>query len=60
MKFYVIAGEPSGDRLGASLIKGFDSILTQPAAFCGDGGPMMKDLGLDSLFPLEGNAIMGI
>ena len=60
MKFYVIAGEPSGDRLGASLIKGFDSILTQPAAFCGVGGPMMMDLGLDSLFPMEDIAIMGI
>ncbi len=60
MNFYVIAGEPSGDRLGASLIKGLDSILNQPANFIGIGGPMMKDLGVDSLFPMEDITIMGI
>jgi len=60
MKFYVIAGEPSGDRLGASLIKGFDSILSAHADFCGVGGPLMMDLGLESLFPMEDISIMGI
>jgi lipid-A-disaccharide synthase len=60
MKFYIIAGEPSGDRLGASLIEGLDSILSQPADFRGVGGSMMIDLGLDSLFPMEEIAIMGV
>ena len=60
MNFYVIAGEPSGDRLGASLIKGLDSILNQPANFIGIGGLMMKDLGVNSLFPMEDITIMGI
>ena len=60
MKFYVIAGEPSGDRLGASLIKGFDSILSAQVNFCGIGGPLMMDMGLESLFPMEDISIMGI
>ena len=60
MKFYIIAGEPSGDRLGASLIKGLDRSLCKPAAFCGVGGPLMIDLGLESLFPMEDITIMGI
>ena len=60
MKLYLIAGELSGDRLGASLIKGLERILSQPVDFCGVGGPLMIDLGLNSLFPMEDIAIMGI
>ena len=60
MKFFMIAGEPSGDRLGAALIKGFDTLLSDPADFIGVGGTHMLDLGFESLFPMEDISIMGV
>ena len=60
MKFFMIAGEPSGDRLGAALIKGFDTLLCDPADFIGVGGTHMLDLGFESLFSMEDISIMGV
>ena len=60
MKFFMIAGEPSGDRLGAALIKGFDAHLPNPADVIGIGGAHMLDLGFESLFPMEDISIMGV
>ena len=37
MNFFLIAGEPSGDRLGAALIQGFDKRLSYPADFIAEG-----------------------
>jgi len=59
MRFYLIAGEPSGDRLGAALMAGLRQL--QPGAtFCGVGGPLMQAEGLISLFPMEELSVMGI
>ena len=59
MRVYVIAGEPSGDRLGGALMQGLQQI--QPGIqFEGIGGPMMAALGLDSLFPMDELSIMGL
>ena len=59
MRLYLIAGEPSGDRLGAALMAGLRRLV--PAAeFQGIGGPMMQAEGLDSLFPMEELSVMGI
>jgi len=41
MKIALIAGESSGDKLGAALIDGLDAILEQPADFIGVAGPRM-------------------
>ena len=60
MKFFLIAGEPSGDRLGAALINGFDEVLTQRANFIGIGGENMTQTGFKSMFPMEEIAIMGV
>ena len=60
MKFFVIAGEPSGDRLGAALIKGFDKLLPNPADFIGIGGAHMLDAGLASLLPIDDISIIGV
>ena len=54
MRIFVIAGEPSGDRLGAALMAGFKTLL--PATdirFEGVGGPLMQAEGLQSLFPMD-------
>jgi lipid-A-disaccharide synthase len=59
MKFFLIAGEPSGDNLGGPLMAGLKS-LDQDAEFLGVGGPSMAAQGLDSLFPMEELSVMGI
>ena len=60
MKIALIAGEASGDKLGAALIDGFDAILDQPADFIGVAGPRMMARGMDSLFAMQELSVMGI
>ena len=60
MKIALIAGEPSGDKLGAALIDGLDAILEQPADFIGVAGPRMITRGMDSLFAMQELSVMGI
>ena len=59
MKLFLIAGEPSGDRLGAALMAGLKA-LSPGVTFAGVGGPLMEAEGLSSLFPMEELAVMGI
>ncbi|WP_423211111.1 lipid-A-disaccharide synthase [Paracoccus yeei] len=59
MKFFLIAGEPSGDNLGGPLMAGLKS-LDPMAEFLGVGGPAMAAQGLASLFPMEELSVMGI
>ena len=60
MKFFLIAGEPSGDRLGAALINGFGKLLSSPPILVGIGGSHMIDTGFKSLFPMKEISIMGM
>ena len=60
MKIALIAGEASGDKLGAALIDGFDAILEKPADFIGVAGPRMMARGMDSLFAMQELSVMGI
>ena len=60
MKIALIAGESSGDKLGAALIDGLDAILEQPADFIGVAGPRMMKRGMDSLFAMQELSVMGI
>ncbi|NUB43374.1 lipid-A-disaccharide synthase [Fertoebacter nigrum] len=59
MKLFLIAGEPSGDRLGAALMAGLKA-LAPGVTFAGVGGPLMQAEGLASLFPMEELSVMGI
>lgn len=59
MKIFVIAGEPSGDLLGARLmaaLKAKDSTIE----FCGVGGTRMTEQGLASLFPMSDLTLFGL
>ena len=59
MKLFVIAGEPSGDALGAALMAGLKTRM--PAVeFAGIGGPLMESEGLHSRFPMEELSVMGL
>jgi lipid-A-disaccharide synthase len=58
VKLFLIAGEPSGDRLGAALMAGLKSL--GPVEFAGIGGPLMQAEGMASLFPMEELSVMGI
>lgn len=58
IRVFVIAGEASGDKLGAALMAGLKD-LTE-VEFQGVGGPLMQEEGLSSLFPMDELSVMGI
>ena len=55
----IVAGEPSGDRLGAGLIQAIRERLPE-AVFEGIGGPKMAEAGCFSLHPMEKLSVMGL
>ncbi|MEM6634964.1 MAG: lipid-A-disaccharide synthase [Pseudomonadota bacterium] len=59
MRIFLVAGEPSGDRLGAALMGGLVSLVPD-VQFFGVGGPEMTAAGLKSLFPMHELSVMGL
>lgn len=60
LKIAVIAGEVSGDLLGADLIAGLRKIYSGPIELVGVGGEGLQGQGLKSLFDFSELSIMGI
>ncbi len=60
VRVFLVAGETSGDLLGARLMRGLSAALGTRVAFSGVGGPAMAGEGLSSLFPIADIAVMGI
>ncbi|WP_420348306.1 lipid-A-disaccharide synthase [Pelagibius sp.] len=56
---FVIAGEPSGDVLGARLMAALKAERRGAVRFAGIGGEEMTREGLRSLFPIQEFAVMG-
>ena len=59
-KMFLLAGEPSGDVIGARLMQALRARQDDPQIrFFGVGGARMQAQGLDSLFPMEELSLMG-
>ncbi|MGR3497176.1 lipid-A-disaccharide synthase [Citreimonas sp.] len=59
MQVFVIAGEASGDKLGAALMGGLRGMVPE-VTFRGIGGARMAEQGLHSLFPMDEISVMGV
>lgn len=59
-RMFLIAGEPSGDALGARLIAALRRASGDRFRFVGVGGERMAAEGFTSLFPLTDIAVMGL
>ena len=56
----LVCGEPSGDALGAQLMAGIKQLAGDRVQFSGVGGLAMAREGLQSLYPLDTTAVMGL
>ncbi|MGR3623147.1 lipid-A-disaccharide synthase [Pseudophaeobacter sp.] len=59
LRVFILAGEPSGDRLGGALMAGLRT-LRPDVSFEGVGGENMAAQGLRSRFPMQELSVMGI
>ncbi|MGF1658368.1 MAG: lipid-A-disaccharide synthase [Rubrimonas sp.] len=57
---FLVAGEPSGDALGAALMRALVAETGGEVRFAGVGGPLMEAEGLRSLFAQDDLAVMGL
>jgi lipid-A-disaccharide synthase len=58
LKLFLIAGEHSGDALGAKLIEALRRLSPRPLGLEGVGGELMVEQGCPTLFPLAEIAVM--
>ena len=59
MKVFILAGEPSGDKLGGALMAGLKALAPE-VTFEGIGGEQMKAEGLRSRFDMSELSVMGL
>ncbi|GAB4069977.1 lipid-A-disaccharide synthase [Ancylobacter sonchi] len=60
LSVFLIAGEESGDVLGAGLMRELGVLTGGAIAFTGIGGPRMEAAGLASLFPMDDITAIGV
>ncbi|MFV2001485.1 MAG: lipid-A-disaccharide synthase, partial [Paracoccaceae bacterium] len=60
IRLFLLAGEPSGDKLGAALMAGLTKVAGKGAVgFLGVGGDLMQAQGMRSLFEMSELSVMG-
>lgn len=59
LRVFILAGEPSGDKLGGALMAGLKS-LRSDVKFDGIGGVQMQAEGLQSRFDMDELSVMGL
>jgi lipid-A-disaccharide synthase len=58
IRLFILAGEPSGDRIGADLVR---RLRTQrPVTLVGVGGDALGGEGLHSIYPMSDLSVMGL
>jgi len=57
-RLFILAGEPSGDRLGAALVRGLRR--RRDIALAGVGGAELEGEGLRPLYPMSDLSVMGV
>jgi lipid-A-disaccharide synthase len=60
IRIAILAGEASGDILGAGLMRALQEHSAETIQFEGIGGPLMEAQGLQSRFPMERLSVMGL
>lgn len=60
LRIFVLAGEPSGDRLGAALMRRLREETDGAVSFIGVGGDAMCAEGLEPVFPMADISVMGL
>lgn len=60
LRLALSAGEPSGDAIGAALIRALRHSAEEGLALTGGGGPQMASEGFDPAYGLDGLAVMGL
>ncbi len=60
LRLFMIAGEASGDQLGATLMASLKKqLVSTTLEFHGIGGSMMSQQGMSTLFPMQELSVMG-
>ena len=59
LRVAMVAGEPSGDLLAASLLEGLNERLPAGTQFNGIGGPRMTAAGFDAHWPMDKLTVRG-
>jgi lipid-A-disaccharide synthase len=59
-RIFLVAAEPSGDRLGAALAEELEKRLPEGVVFTGVGGPRMAAHGVASPFDINELSVLGI
>jgi lipid-A-disaccharide synthase len=60
LRLFVVAGEPSGDLLGAALVAALRRLSPRPLRIDGVGGPALIGQGLRRAFPMQELTVMGL
>lgn len=60
LRIMIVAGEPSGDALGAQLMAALRHLTGSAIEVTGVGGELMAEEGLTSLFNISDTSVMGL
>jgi lipid-A-disaccharide synthase len=59
LELFLVAGEESGDQLGAALMRALRKCTKQEVRFSGVGGREMAKEGIASLYPIDDLPLIG-
>ena len=60
LNLFIVAGEPSGDQIGASIVRSMRRLYAGKINVFGIGGSRLLDEGLESILPMKNLSIMGL